>query len=258
MIAYLLLVFGMRTNPVDGATMVRIPGGEFVMGSSAEDIDRVWRKFGWPEAWKQHTQSEQPARRVRVSGFWIYRDDVTVAQYRRFCRATRRTMPPAPEWGWHENHPVVNVSWHDAKAYCAWAKGRLPSEAEWEYAARGGKAHTIFGWGDDFPTGRVANVADESYKKARHYNSNFRLFGLYNDGYTYTSPVDAFPANGYGLRDMAGNVWQWCEDRSDAARRVLRGGAYDTPPEMTRVARRVGNSPDVHHDEKGFRVVVSL
>jgi formylglycine-generating enzyme required for sulfatase activity len=259
--------------------MVHVPAGEFVMGSSADDIDRMWRAFGWPAEWKQHTRGEQPAHRVRLGGFWMYRDCVTVAQYRKFCEATGRPMPAAPFWGWGDDHPVVNVNWHDAKAYCTWAGGRLPSEAEWEYAARGGntgvggRPRTVFVWGDEMPRERVANLADASFMKSRYYHPRFRLFEGYDDGHTHTSPVGAFPPNGHGLRDMAGNVWQWCEDWSDddyyrtsavdnprgpkdGTRRVLRGGAFDTTPEITRIARRISNSPDVRHDEKGFRCVL--
>lgn len=275
-LAYLTLTSAdSRVNPVDQAEMVFIPGGEFVMGSDPADIDRVWKKFGWPEAWKAHTKNEQPAHKVKVKGFWMYRDMVTVAQYRKFCKATNRAMPPTPEWGWHEMHPVVNVNWADAKAYCSWAKGRLPYEAEWEFAAQGGKGkeRTIFVWGDDYPTKRkVANLADSQFKKSRFYNSNFHIFPNYDDGYTYTSPVAAYPANGYGLRDMAGNVWQWCEDWSDVTyyskspyedprgptigtKRIIRGGAFDIPCEIARLSRRVSMEPDVRNNEKGFRCV---
>jgi formylglycine-generating enzyme required for sulfatase activity len=267
-----------RANAIDGAEMVYIPPGEFIMGSNPDEIDRIWMKFRWPEEWKQHTKGEQPAHRVRVSGFWMYRNNVTVAQYRRFCGATGRSMPTAPSWGWIETHPIVNVSWEDAKAYCAWAGVRLPYEAEWEYAARGGnsgvggKSRTVFVWGDEFPKNKVANLADQSFKKSKDYNTNFHLFGEYDDGYTHTSPVGAFPPNGFGLHDMGGNVWQWCEDWSDAdyyrdspaadphgpsvgRMRVLRGGAFDTTPSITRISRRVSNRPDIRHDEKGFRCV---
>jgi formylglycine-generating enzyme required for sulfatase activity len=269
---------GKRTNPIDGAEMVYIPPGEFIMGTGPEEIDRIWKKLRWPEAWKQYTKSEQPAHRVRLDGFWMYRSNVTVAQYRKFCAATRRSMPAAPVWGWTDTHPIVNVSWEDAKAYCSWARGRLPYEAEWEYAARGGntglggKPRTVFVWGDAYPRSAVANLAEESFKKSRYYNPNFTLFHGYEDGYTHTSPVSAFPPNGFGLLDMAGNVWQWCEDWSDAdyyrhspavnphgpsrgQRRVLRGGAFDTTPDMTRIARRISNVPGIRHDEKGFRCV---
>jgi len=265
-------------NPVDSAEMVYIPPGAFIMGSDAAEIDQVWRRFNWPEEWKLFTKSEQPAHRIRVDGFWMYCNDVTVAQYRKFCEATRRSMAAAPTWGWIDTYPIVNVSWEDAKDYCRWARARLPYEAEWEYAARGGntgldgRSRTFFIWGDDYPKSKVANLADASFKKSRYYNPNFHLFDNYDDGYTYASPVGAFPPNGFGLHDMAGNVLQWCEDWSDkdyyskspvdnphgashGESRVLRGGAFDTIPAITRISRRLGNRPDVRHDEKGFRCI---
>lgn len=269
---------GPRTNPIDGAEMVFIPPGEFLMGSDPEEIDRIWKKFNWNGDEKQFTKGEQPAHRVRVDGFWMYRNDVTVAQYRKFCGATGGSMPTPPSSSWTDTHPIVNVSWEDAKAYCSWAGGRLPYEAEWEHAARGGKTglgaqpRTVFVWGDALPRDRVANLADASFKKSRYYNPNFHLFDAYDDGHTHTSPVGAFPPNGFGMHDMAGNVLQWCEDwfaedyyrnspganprgPSSGQRRVLRGGAYDTTPTITRISRRLSNQPDIRHDEKGFRCV---
>lgn len=267
-----------RTNPIDGAEMVYIPPGAFIMGSNTVEIDHLWRKFEWPQEWKQHTKSEQPAHQVEVDEFWMYRNNVIVAQYLKFCKATKRSMPPPPMWEWTDSYPIVNVSWEDAKAYCTWAGSRLPYEAEWEYAARGGNTglgtqpRTIFVWGDDYPKSKVANLADSSFKKSKYYNPDFYLFSNYDDGYTHTSPVGIFPPNRFGLHDMAGNVLQWCEDwfdkdyykhspannprgASHGELRVLRGGAFDTIPAITRISRRLGNSPGVHHDDKGFRCV---
>jgi sulfatase modifying factor 1 len=272
---------GKGINPIDGAETVEINSGEFMMGSDPDELDQIWRRLNWKIEWIQHTKNEQPAHRVRIDGFRMYRHNITVARYRQYCDKTGRSMPAAPRWGWNDNHPIVNVSWEDAKAYCSWAGGRLPSEAEWEYAARGGKtgiggrARTVFAWGDEYPKSRVANLAEQSFKKSSYYNPNFHLFADYDDGYPHTSPVGEFPPNGYGLHDMAGNVLQWCEDwfdseyyrRSPSAnptgpasgqRRVLRGGAFDLPPEMARIARRLSNLPDIHHDEKGFRCILKL
>jgi formylglycine-generating enzyme required for sulfatase activity len=173
------------------------------------------------------------------------------------------------------------VSWHDAKAYCDWAGGRLPFEAEWEYAARGsnsgigGKIRTIFVWGNEIPVHPVANLADETFLKSGYYNnSSFHIFRRYDDGYATASPAGAFTPNEFGLFDLVGNVLEWCEDwygldyykNSPAKnphgpetgdRRVLRGGAFDTTPTITRIARRLGNFPDIRNEEKGFRCVQS-
>jgi len=103
-------------NPVDGAELVSIAAGEFIMGSDSSEIDQVWQTFNWPDEWKQFTKNEQPAHRVRLAGFRMYRDDVTVAKFRRYGAVTRRSMPAAPSWGWIETHPMVKVSWEEAKA----------------------------------------------------------------------------------------------------------------------------------------------
>src|SRR5262245_38496264 len=96
---------GPRTNAKGGREMAFIPPGEFLMGSDAEEIDRIWKKFAWKDEEKKFTKSEQPAHRVRIDGFWMYRNDVTVAQYRKFCDATKRAMPKPPSWGWTDTHP---------------------------------------------------------------------------------------------------------------------------------------------------------
>lgn len=264
-------------NPIDGAEMVLIPSGEFLMGSDAKEIDDIWEKFDWNDAEKKFTGGEQPSHRVRLDGFWIYRNLVTVAQYRSFCAATKRKMPGEPTYGWTNQNPMVNVTWEDAVEYCKWIGGRLPSEAEWEYAARGGntgvkgRSRTIFVWGDTLASEPVANLADETFKKSGYYNNpNFHIFSGYKDNYPTVSPVASFPSNGFGLYDMAGNVLEWCADwfakdyyRNSpidnpngptlGEKRVLRGGAFDTTPTITRIARRLSNLPGVRHDEKGFR-----
>lgn len=275
-------VQGLNTqiNPLDKAEMVFIPGGEFIMGSNSEELEAIWKKLGWDTAEIEFTKSEQPAHRVQVDGFWMYRNLVTVAQYKTFCKITGTKMSEVPSYGWKDENPMVNVSWNDAKAYCDWAGGRLPYEAEWEYAARdgntgtGGKSRMTFVWGDSLPVQSAANLADETFMKSGYYNSpGFHFFSGYDDGFATASPVRAFPANGFGLFDMAGNILEWCEDwygldyyktspaknphgPSTGDRRVLRGGAFDTTPTITRISRRLGNFPDIRNEEKGFRCVM--
>jgi formylglycine-generating enzyme required for sulfatase activity len=155
--------------------MVWIPAGEFLMGSNDDRAD------------------EKPQREVYLDGFWIYKYEVTVAQYRRFCEATGRRMPDAPEWGWRDNHPMVDVGWKDACSYAAWAGMRLPTEAEWEKAARGTHGRK-YPWGDQWHKTKCA------------------------PGDTFgTQPVGSHPsgASPYGCMDMAGNAWEWCADRYD-------------------------------------------
>jgi formylglycine-generating enzyme len=220
--------------------MAWVPGGEFLMGSN--DF--------YPE--------ERPVHSVTVDGFWIDEHPVTVAEFRRFVKATghvtwaERAPDPAdypgalPEllvpgslvftgstgpvdlsdiqnwWTWvpgadwrhpegpgstlngRERHPVTHVSFSDAHAYAAWAGKDLPTEAEWEYAARGGLVGTVFSWGDEFaPRGRMM---------ANTWQGEFPWQNELLDGYERTSPVKSFPPNGYGLYDMAGNVWEWTSD----------------------------------------------
>jgi formylglycine-generating enzyme required for sulfatase activity len=268
-------------NAKDRAEMSLVPAGTFLMGTDERERRETWRMFGWDAGELAFTSAEGPAHRLRLDAFHVYRTLVTVAQFRRYCAEARRAMPSAPSYGWRDDRPMVNETWAEASAYCEWAGGRLPTEAEWEYAARGGHTgvdgwpRTVFVWGDELPAGtRVANLADETFVRSGYYRSpGFVRFAGYEDGAATASAVRAFPANGFGLFDMAGNVLEWCWDwfaddyyaRSPAAnprgpssgeRRVLRGGAFDTIPTITRIARRLGSAPTVRHEEKGFRCVV--
>ena len=230
------------TNPRDNAEMVLVPAGEFLMGSADTD----------PSA----SSEEKPQRRVYLDAYFIYKTPVTVAQYRAFCQATGRAMPVPPAWGWIDTHPMVNVSWEDATAYARWAQVALPTEAQWEKAARGTDGR-IYPWGNAWDAGRA------QYSKLRFGDAK------------QTAPVGSFPASAspYGALDMAGNVWQWCADWFHASnrdmpdrnptgptgggQRVLHGGGwYNNFPQQHRAAARLKAVPVVLNNGFGFRCAV--
>jgi serine/threonine-protein kinase len=169
-----------KVNPKDGLKYVWIPAGSFRMGCSPGDTECF--------------DTEKPPHQVTITkGFWLGQTEVTVKAYKRFARGTGKAMPDTPSFnpGWiNDQMPIVNVSWDDAQAYCAWAGGRLPTEAEWEYAARGKSTKTRYG-----PIDEVA-----------WYNKN-------SGGQAH--PVGKKRANGFGLYDMLGNVWEWVNDWYD-------------------------------------------
>jgi formylglycine-generating enzyme required for sulfatase activity/uncharacterized caspase-like protein len=232
-----------KTNPKDGAELVLIPAGEFLMGSTDAD--------------KSAGSDEKPQHTVYLDAYSIYKTEVTVAQYRTFCTATNRTMPPEPDWKWQDTHPVVNVTWDDAQAYAAWAGASLPTEAQWEKAARGGDGRP-YPWGQTWDAGKCSNSV-----------------GNNNPG--KTSPVGSYPAGAspYGCLDMAGNVWEWCADwygsytnapaknptgPTTGTARVLRGGSwYNKHPAYLRAAYRFSYSrPTGRYGILGLRCVVRL
>lgn len=241
----LLVLFAFPAfSPLEEAPMMSLKGGAFVMGSrNAKYAD------------------EAPARTVTVGAFAIDVYEVTNTQFERFVNETGYITDAEKKgagWAYREGakdwelvagaewrhpegpdshiknrggHPVVQVSWNDAVAYAAWAGKRLPSEAEWEYAARGGKEQKVYPWGDELnPGGKaVANFWQGVWPKRN----------LLIDGFFYTAPAGSFPANGFGLHDMAGNVWEWCadwygEDYYKSAPAVDPRGAFDG---TTRAAR---------------------
>ncbi len=164
-----------------------------------------------------------------------------------------------------EEHPVVHVSWDDAQAYCAWAGTRLPTEAEWEYAARGGLEQQHFPWGAELEPGGAHRM--------NVWQGRFPAENSEADGWYGTAPVDAYPPNGYGLYNTTGNVWEWCSDwfapefygssphddpvgPSSGTHRVMRGGSYlchDSYCNRYRVDARSGNTPDASTGNLGFR-----
>ena len=292
-----------RTAPVARAPkgMVHIPGGVFLMGA---DDDAGFADDG-----------EGPVRQVEVSPFLMDETAVTNAQFGRFVRQTRyrteaerfgwsfvfhsfvprkvartvtQAVSEAPWWwrvdgacwrrpegpgsgiGRRMDHPVVHVSWNDAQAYCRWAGKRLPTEAEWEMAARGGLTGKRYAWGDDLtPDGRhMCNI----------WQGEFPERNTTEDGYAGTAPAKSFDPNGFGLYNVAGNVWEWQRDRfsptfhrngpgvdpvgpPSGGSRVIRGGSYlchESYCNRYRVAARSANTPDSSTGNMGFRCVVDV
>jgi formylglycine-generating enzyme required for sulfatase activity len=196
---------------------------------------------------------EQPRHAVTLSvGYWIGATEVTVAQYRRFAEATGSAMPAVPNWA-DDAHPAVEVSWEQAVAYCRWAGGRLPSEAEWECAARGGVA------GLKYPTGAVIS----------HDDANFDGTGG-RDQWVKSSPVGSFAPNGFGLVDVAGNASEWVADwyeeryyadspavdppgPAEGKTRVVRGGNWASDPGRLRTSYRFSLDPGDAQVTLGFR-----
>lgn len=275
--------------------MVPIPAGNFVMGSHAREVGR--------------DGDEGPQHEVRVGTFALSRYEVTLAEYKAFVRDTgfdtsgctiwaedRWTSDQAASWrnpgfGQTERQPVVCVSWTDAQAYVVWLSGktghayRLPSEAEWEYAARA-RTTTARYWGESPDSGcTYSNVADRSLRerypdwvvdqgeKARY--PEWIAGHACEDGYVYTAPVSSFEPNAFGLHDMLGNVWEWVEDcwnasyvgapedgsawtSGDCSHRVARGGGWDDFRRFVRSANRARWHSQVRAGGLGFRVARTL
>jgi formylglycine-generating enzyme required for sulfatase activity/biopolymer transport protein ExbD len=229
----------LRVNPKDGLKYQWVPAGTFIMGCSPGD--------------NECNESENPPHEVTISnGFWLGQTEVTVGAYKRFVAATGRLMPPPPDFnkGWaDDNMPIVFVHWREAQAYCKWAGGRLPTEAEWEYAARGGNKAGRYGKLDE-----IAWDVDNC--------------GRASGGGTHD--VGQKQANGYGLYDMLGNALEWVNDWYDPVyykhtpsqdplgpmngkERVLRGGSWLNDPRDVRVSNRFKYDPAYRNSNFGFR-----
>ena len=280
----------------DCPLMVTIPGGSFQMGSTDEQIN--WA-VGLGAKSANDLRDEKPQHQVNVQQFSMAVTEVTRDQFDAFVKATghqaggpcwvyskaefKLVESAANDWrdpGFSQggNHPVVCVNWNDAKAYVRWLSQktgknyRLPTEAEWEYAARAGTATPRF-WGWDNSSGcRYANLADFSAAGALNWdrNNQQQVFQC-TDGYVYTAPVAQFQANTFGLTDMLGNVWEWTEDcynasyngaptngsawlTSDCSLRVNRGGSWSILPRYVRSARRDWDPATYRYNYLGFRV----
>ena len=236
----------------EGPLMVVIPAGHFLMGSPPDESDRGDR--------------EGPQHEVRIAEpFAIGVYVVTFEEYDRFCDATNQAKPKDKNWG-RGRRPVINVSWDDAKTYCRWLTEqsgrayRLPSEAEWEYACRAG-TKTPFHFADIISADQ-ANF-DGNYPYNRSAKGKYRK---------RTEPVGSFAPNAFGLYDMHGNVWEWCQDNwhenyqggpddgspweeGKSVLRVLRGGAWDDGAAGARSAARDFNLPVDRLNHLGFRVL---
>jgi len=244
-----------KINPMDGMLMVYVPAGEFLMGSEDEYAATY----------------EKPEHLVYLRAFWIYQTEVTNHQYRQciesgVCSGTRKAYPD-------DDHPVTLVFRRDGHKYCEWAGGRLPTEAEWEKAARGTDGRK-FPWGNEPVTGDRANFCD--------VNCNVDWGNpdtTQDDGYAQTAPVGSYPAGAspYGALDMAGNAWEWVSDGFDPEyyntspyrnpkgphgggyEEILRGGSWLNHAQSLRVTNRFSLDEaifeDIVLDTFGFRCV---
>jgi sulfatase modifying factor 1 len=231
-----LELYARRTRalcPIAGMEMILIPAGEFIMGSNDRD-------------------NEKPVHKVFLDSYYIMKTPVTVKQYKTFCTATGRALPKKPHWGWKADHPMVRVSWEDAVAFCAWAGIQLPTEAQWEKAARGTDGRE-YPWGNGWDASRCVNSVSDRVESPM-------WVGSYPQG-----------ASPYGVLDMSGNVWDWCADWYDEGYyqaspyqnpagpangqfRVLRGGSWGyLNQSVFRCAARGGNLPAFRGDNIGFR-----
>ena len=271
------------TRPTDGVAMVYVPGGEFEMGSDDEAVDyaiHLCKQYSTDTATARATCSrnafsdERPAHRVALDGFWLDCTEVTNGQYRG-CVEAGACTPPVDAGSYtrdsyygdaaYDSYPVVWVTWGQAAEYCAWAGARLPSEAEWEYAARGPEGR-VFPWGDTFDGTRL-NYCDASCAAGPNDPT-------VDDGHADTAPVGSFPtgASWCGALDLAGNVREWVADwygnypggrqvnpagPASGESRVPRGGSWLDVPDDIRSANRGANSTDYTRHKVGFRCAAS-
>jgi formylglycine-generating enzyme required for sulfatase activity len=260
---------GVQQTKKSGQEMVLVQGGKFDMGDVMGD---------------KEYDNEKPVHSVTLSSFYLGKTEVTFDEYDAYCTATNTEKSDDAGWG-RGNRPVINVSWFDAVEYCNWlsekqnltkvytisgdkvtadwsATGyRLPTEAEWEYAARQRGQKVRFGNGKD-----IADPSEINFDGSADYKKTYSVSGQYREK---TTPVGSFPANSLGLHDMSGNVWEWCWDwygdyasgsqtnphgAGSGSNRVLRGGSWINIPANARAARRGYGAPSDRFANYGFRL----
>ncbi len=265
-------------RPTDDMTMVYVPGGEFQMGSDDDEVDvalETCHGYYTTPCQRAWFEVEQPVHPVVLDRFWLDRTEVTNAQYRRCveagaCGPPRRSDSDTRTAYYgdsaYDEYPVIHVTWSQADAYCRWAGGRLPTEAEWEYAARGPEGRR-YPWGEQYDGTRLNSCdANCAYEWAD---------GSFDDGHGDTAPVGSYPggASWCGALDLVGNVWEWMADRfgeypterqvnptgpSSGTDRALRGDAADGTRSVSRAAARHGMEPGRSYKYTGFRCAVSV
>lgn len=295
-----------------GMAFVRLPAGEFLMGSDESPDALALAYPQLPAARFAQLADEGPVHRVRITrAFWMGQHEVTVGQFRRFVEASghvpeseadgtggygwRADYDPATtprgdafegrdrRYSWRnpgfvqdEDHPVVNVTWHDAQALAAWLsrtegrRYRLPTEAEWEYACRAGTRSRYHAGDDPRSLLGTANVFDA--RSARHWPQWQAMALQGDDGHAFTAPVGSYAPNPWGLHDMHGNAWEWVADwhgddyyakspiddpqgPAEGTVRVRRGGSWHTWPFYARASYRNWNAPSTRYTLVGIRLV---
>lgn len=260
----------------DGSTMILIPAGSFQMGGTEEEI------AGVPHERLLNYHAERPVHTVHLSAFYIDKHEITNQQYRAFLQdagegPTKWDHADQPEELNHgprhvtpdlkgDTQPAVGLNWYDAYAYCNWAGKRLPTEAEWEYAARGGDGRRIYPWGDH-------GANEDGIWWANFHPAE----GSDLDGHARSAPVGSYPegVSPFGLLDMAGNAEEWVQDwygvntfsmaenaqdptgPAQGTKRVIKGGSYEAPEHQIRVAIRLYGRPQDKGPRLGVRCAMT-
>ena len=238
---FILLFFNVLHSQNSKDYWVFVEGGSFLMGCNEQD--------------KECYADEQPLHKVTLSSFYIAKYEVTVKQYRDYCEKTGKAMPKEPSYGWQDDFPVVNVTWDDAKAYAEYMGCRLPSEAEWEYAAKGGKKSE----------GYLYSGSNDWDEVGWSYENSDKM----------PHPVGTKKPNELGIYDMSGNAWEWCSDNyglyyyaespavnprgpSKGLGKVNRGGCFAFDYLLLNVHHRRCSAPDATGTGTGFRLVKDI